>query len=124
MSSLYQVIATLCTQQNLSISALCRKANVSPGIISDLKNGRKKTINVETATKLATALGVSADTLTGSADTLTASPSPEGDAFIAFYGEVKEYLDEADKNDLIAFMRMKAELKQYDQSRADRTNPD
>ncbi len=115
MSSLYQVISTLCQQKNLSISALCRKANVSPGIISDLKTGRKKTINVETATKLAAALEVSADTLTG-------APTHQGDAFIAFYGEVKDYLDEADKNDLIAFMRMKAELNQYDQSRADRTD--
>ncbi|MFI3168605.1 MAG: helix-turn-helix transcriptional regulator [Faecalibacterium sp.] len=116
MSSLYQTIATLCQQKELSIAALCRKANVSPGIISDLKNGRKKTINVETASKLATALSVSADTLTG-------APTQEGDALIAFYGEVKDLLDETDKNDLIAFMRMKAELKQYDQNRDDGTNP-
>ncbi len=116
MSSLYETIATLCHQKNLSIAALCRKAGVSPGIISDLKTGRKKTINVETATKIATALEVSADALTG-------AHAQADDAFIAFYGEVKDFLDDADKSDLITFMRMKAELKQYDQNREDGTSP-
>ncbi len=115
MSNLYETVSALCEKEGLSISALCKKAGVSPGIISDLKNGRKKTIHIETATKLAAALGVTADVFMG-------GDASEGDAFIAFYGEVKEYLDETDKDDLIAFMRMKAELKQYDKNRNDRTN--
>ncbi len=114
MSHLYETIASLCQQKGISNAELCRKASVSPGIISDLKNGRKKTINVETATKLAAALGVSADVLTG-------TPAQGDDAFIAFYGEVKDYLDDHDKSDLIAFMRMKAELKQYDKNRENGT---
>ena len=35
---------------------------------------------------------------------------------MAFYGEVKDYLDEDDKQDLIAFMRIKAERKKNDQN--------
>lgn len=33
------------------------------------------------------------------------------DELIAFYGEVKDKLDDDDKEDLIAFMRIKAQLK-------------
>ncbi len=117
MSILYETIARLCMEQHISIAALCRKAHVSPGIISDLKTGRKKTLTMETVTKLARALGVSADILTGD----TTATSAQRDAFIAFYGEVKDFLDDDDKNDLIAFMRMKAELKRYDQDRENRT---
>jgi transcriptional regulator with XRE-family HTH domain len=104
VSVLYDTVARLCAERGYSVSGLCRKANVSPGILSDLKTGRKKSVNVKTAAKLAAALGVSADVLSG------AEQSDE-DALLAFYGEVKNYLDEKDKNDLIAFMRIKAELK-------------
>lgn len=110
MSMLYDTFAQLCAQRGLSVSAACKKAGVSPGILSDLKTGRKKSVSMETARRLAAALGVSADVLTGSAPA-------ESDALIAFYGEVKEYLDESDKQDLIAFMRIKAERKKHDQDR-------
>ncbi len=37
--------------------------------------------------------------------------SHQPDELIAFYGEVKDKLDDDDKEDLIAFMRIKAQLK-------------
>ena len=110
MSLLYDTFAQLCARRGISVTAACKKAGVSPGILSDLKNGRKKTVSVETARRLAEALGVSADELTGS------SPAPQPDTLMAFYGEVKDYLDEDDKQDLIAFMRIKAERKKNDQN--------
>ena len=110
MSLLYDTFARLCAERGLSVSAACKKAGVSPGILSDLKTGRKKTISVDTAARLAAALGVSADVLQG------AEPEPN-DELIAFYGEVKDSLDESDKQDLIAFMRVKAELKKNDKNR-------
>lgn len=39
------------------------------------------------------------------------NPSHQPDELIAFYGEVKDKLDDDDKEDLIAFMRIKAQLK-------------
>lgn len=107
MSMLYDTFARLCAARGISVSAACRKAGVSPGILSDLKTGRKKTVSVETAARLAAALGVSADALSGRED--------PGDELLAYYGEVKDYLDEDDRQDLIAFMRVKAELKKNDQ---------
>ena len=59
MSLLYDTFARLCAERGLSVSAACRKAGVSPGILSDLKTGRKRTISVDTAARLAAALGVS-----------------------------------------------------------------
>ena len=112
MQDLYPVIAALCARKGISVSRLCKLAGVSPGILSDLKNGRKKTVSVETASRLAEALGVSTDELTG------AAPAA-GDELIAFYGTVKEYLDENDRTELMAFMRMKAELKKHDKNRTD-----
>lgn len=109
MSILYETVARLCREQGLSVSALCRRAGVSPGILSDLKTGRKKTISVETAGKLAEALGVSADVLRG-------AEQSDNDAFLAYYGRVKDYLNEDDRSDLIAFMRVRAELKKNDKS--------
>ncbi len=104
MSALYDAVENLCHARGISVSRACTLAGVSPGILSDLKKGRKKSISVKTAAKLAHALGVSLDALSG------ASQGDE-DAFLAFYGQVKAYLDEKDKNDLMAYMRIKAELK-------------
>jgi transcriptional regulator with XRE-family HTH domain len=109
MSLLYETFAKLCAERGLSVSAACKKAGVSPGILSDLKTGRKKTVSMDTANRLAAALGVSADVLQG-------LEPEENDALIAFYGEVKDFLDESDRQDLIAFMRIRAELKKNDEN--------
>ncbi len=111
MSMLYDTVARLCADRGISVTAACKRAGISPGILSDLKNGRKKTISVETARSLADALGVSADELTGG------EPTPPSDMLLAYYGEVKDFLDDDDKQDLIAFMRVKAELKKNDKNR-------
>lgn len=117
MSMLYDTVARLCADRGISVTAACKRAGISPGILSDLKNGRKKTVSIETARSLADALGVSADELTGG----THPAPPAQDDLIAFYGEVKDYLDEDDKQDLIAFMRVKAELKKNDKNRENGT---
>jgi transcriptional regulator with XRE-family HTH domain len=55
-NQLYQTIDLFCKLRLISKSAMCKKAGVSPGIISDLKFGRKQTIQIETAAKFAAAL--------------------------------------------------------------------
>lgn len=104
MNELYENIARFCRESGLSVSALCESAGVSPGILSDLKNGRKKTVSSETLAKLARALGVSTDCLLGVRD-------PLQDEFIAYYGQVSHQLTESDRRELLALMRLKAEMK-------------
>ena len=80
--------------------------------------GRKNSLSAATLSKIATYFGVSVDYLLGNEE--KEKPAiDEGDGledllkdqFIAFYGEVKDSLDETDIEDLKTFMRMKAEIK-------------
>lgn len=106
MNDLYENVAGLCREKCMSVSALCELAGVSPGILSDLKNGRKKSISSDTLAKLAEALNTSADNLLG-----RESPALMGDELIAFYGRVSKELTESDRQEIIALMRFKAEMK-------------
>lgn len=109
MNDLYENVARLCREKGISVSALCELAKVSPGILSDLKTGRKKSISSDTLAKLAAALGTSADLLLGR----EATPDP-GDELIAYYGRVSKELTESDRQEIMALMRIKAEMKRRD----------
>lgn len=66
--------------------------------------------------QIAVYFGVSVDYLLGNEEKPAAPKGSELDALlkdelIAFYGEVKENLDQNDIDDLKTFMRMKAEIK-------------
>lgn len=60
---IYRTIELFCAIRGKSIGAMCKRAGVSPGLVTDLKMGRKQTIQVETAAKLAEALRTDVDTL-------------------------------------------------------------
>lgn len=68
MNTFYIRISTLCTQRNITGAKLCADIGISRGILSDLKAGRKKTLNVETAYKIAKYFGVSVGYLLGYED--------------------------------------------------------
>ena len=68
MNKLYERISTLCTKHNISGAKLCADIGISRGILSDLKTGRKKTLNAETAYKIAKYFGVSVGYLLGYED--------------------------------------------------------
>lgn len=106
MNDLYENVARFCREKGMSVSALCDQAGVSPGILSDLKTGRKKSISSDTLAKLAQALDTSTDNLLG-----RGSPAAMGDELIAFYGRVSKELTENDRQEIIALMRFKAEMK-------------
>lgn len=66
--TIYSRIDDLCTQHNISGAKLCADIGISRGILSDLKTGRKKTLNAETAYKIAKYFGVSVGYLLGYED--------------------------------------------------------
>ena len=68
MNTLYNQISTLCTQRAITCAKLCSDIGISRGILSDLKAGRKKTLNAETAYKIAKYFGVSVGYLLGYED--------------------------------------------------------
>lgn len=102
MDNLYENIEALCTQRGIRPGRLCNDLNLSRSLITDLKMGRKKTVNAETAQKIATYFGISVGQLLG---------QEEGDildqADVAFYGDYKELNEDEKKavRDMVRIMR-------------------
>lgn len=103
MENLYESIEALCTQRGIRPGRLCNELGLSRSLITDLKMGRKKTVNAETAQRIAAYFGISVGQLLGQQDS--------GDILdqvdVAFYGEFKE-LNEEEKNavrDMVRLMR-------------------
>nr|DAH38430.1 MAG TPA: repressor protein [Caudoviricetes sp.] len=59
MGKLYNTISNLCKERGITGYKLCKDIGIQPSIVSDLKSGRKKTLNVETARKIAEYFDVS-----------------------------------------------------------------
>lgn len=111
MGNLYETIQTLCQQRGIRPGRLCDDLGLSRGLITDLKMGRKKSVNAETAQKIAAYFGVSVGYLLGQE---ASAPELLDQVDIAFYGEFKE-LDEAQKEvvrDMVRVMRQRRDSQQ------------
>lgn len=106
MENLYENIEKLCTQRGIRPGRLCNELGLSRGLITDLKMGRKKTVNAETAQKIASYFGISVGQLLGQQD--------GGDILdqvdVAFYGDFKE-LNEEEKNAVRDMVRLMKERR-------------
>ena len=63
MGTLYENIKSLCDQKKIRPGRMCVETGISKGIMSDLKKGRKKSIQIETAQKIANYFDVPVDFL-------------------------------------------------------------
>lgn len=109
MASLYENIQQLCAQNGIRPGRLCDDLGLSRGLMTDLKMGRKKGVNADTAQKIASYFGVSVGFLLGQEEKDSTDVLDQVD--IAFYGDFKE-LDEAQKEtvrDMVRVMRMRRE---------------
>ena len=109
MENLFARIQALCEQKGIRPGRLCDELGLSRGLMTDLKMGRKKTVNAETAQKIAGFFGVSVGHLLGqeSSDILD-------QVDVAFYGDFKE-LNEEEKEtvrDMVRLMRERRAAKQ------------
>jgi len=118
MANLYESILSLCERDGIRPGRLCDELGISRGLMTDLKMGRKKGINAETAQKIASFFGVSvgyllgqegSDAVPGSNDTINLDQVD-----VAFYGEFKELSDEDKETvrDMVRIMRLRREGKQ------------
>lgn len=113
MANLYESILQLCERNGIRPGRLCDELGISRGLITDLKMGRKKSINAETAQKIASFFGVSVGVLLGQ-EAEDATPIDLDLVDVAFYGEFKE-LTEEDKEtvrDMVRLMRQRRADKQ------------
>ena len=53
MENMFACIQALCDQKGIRPGRLCDELGLSRGLMTDLKMGRKKTLNAETAQKIA-----------------------------------------------------------------------
>ena len=68
MCTLYERIQDLCKSKGVSASRMCLELGMSKSTMSDLKGGRKKGVNADTAQKIAAYFGVSVGYLLGEED--------------------------------------------------------
>ena len=65
MENLYERIEELCRSRGIRPGRLCNDLGISRGLVTDLKMGRKKSVNAETAQKIASYFGISVGQLLG-----------------------------------------------------------
>lgn len=105
MANLYENIMQLCERKGIRAGRLCDTLGLSRGLMTDLKMGRKKGLNADTAQKIAGYFGVSVGQLLG-------QETPRDvldDVDVAFYGDFKE-LNEEEKEavrDMVRIMRQR-----------------
>ena len=109
METLYERINRICEQQGIRPGRMCNELGLSRGLMTDLKMGRKKTINAQTAQKIAGYLGVTVGNLLGEDD-----QDLLDQVDVAFYGEYKELSDEEKETvrDMVRLMRQRRTQKQ------------
>ena len=92
MGSMYERIAALCAQNGIKPGKLCADTGLSRGLLSDLKNGRTKSLSAKNARIIAEYFDVSVGWLLGEAE----APRPVTDADIKFalFGGDGEITDE------------------------------
>ena len=110
MANLYETIDRLCQERGIRPGRLCADLGISRGLMTDLKMGRKKGVNAETARKIADYLGVSVGYLLGQNEPRDILDEVD----VAFYGDFKE-LNEQEKDavrDMVRIMRMRRQSKE------------
>lgn len=102
MANLYETIQSLCENRGIRPGRLCDELHLSRGLMTDLKMGRKKSVNAETAQKIAGYFGVSVGRLLGQEDNDVLDQVD-----VAFYGQFKELTEEqkAAVRDMVRLMR-------------------
>lgn len=65
MVTLYERLSDLCHDKGIKGGRMCTDLGISKSLMTDLKSGRKKGVNAETAQKIASYFGVSVGYLLG-----------------------------------------------------------
>lgn len=76
MGTLYESIKALCDSAGIKPGKMCVDIGISKSTVTDLKSGRRDSVSLETAQKIADYFGVSVDRVLGS-EQKEKSPTPE-----------------------------------------------
>ena len=117
MAGLYENIQSLCAERGIRPGRLCDELGISRGLMTDLKMGRKKGVNAQTAQKIAAYFGVSVGHLLGIEGSEDVPADHQKDILdevdVAFYGDFKELDDEQKEavRDMVRLMRQRRAAK-------------
>jgi transcriptional regulator with XRE-family HTH domain len=74
MGTLHERLSSLCEERGIKGGRMCVDLGISKSLMTDLKSGRKKGVNAETAQKIATYFNVSVGYLLGEEEKIKADP--------------------------------------------------
>lgn len=74
MATLHKRLLSLCEERGIKGGRMCVELGLSKSLMTDLKSGRKKGVNAETAQKIASYFGVSVGYLLGEEEKIKADP--------------------------------------------------
>ncbi len=101
MGNLYDTILSLCNDKGIRPGRLCDELGLSRGLMTDLKMERKKTVNAQTAQKIAAYFAVSEGYLLGEEENRGVLEEVD----IAFYGDFRG-LSQEDKENVRTMVRL------------------
>lgn len=101
----YDVYCALCKSKGISLSRAADEIGLSNSTVTKWKK-TGATPSGDTLSKVAAYFGVSVDDLIGDNQPCESAMQDE---LMAFYGKVKDFLTEDDKDDIMVAMRAKAE---------------
>lgn len=118
MYNLYENIYALCNERKITPGALCGELGFRRSVLSDLKNGRKKSLDTTTLMKIAEYFNVSVDYLLTGEEIKKAPTDGEravsdDDIMFALWGDSDD-VDEDDLDDVkryAAFVRERKKKK-------------
>ena len=87
MATLYERLDALCKEKGIKGGRMCTDLNISKSLMTDLKSGRKKGINAETAQKIASYFDVTVGYLLGEEEQKE-KPLVNGDEELTEYLEI------------------------------------
>ena len=115
MSQMYDVIRELCRRKGTDVTKMCRALGIPRSTLSELAAGRTKQLTLKHAQPIADYFGVTIGQLAGT-EPLEPGSAVCDDAIrdepIAAYENLKRYLTEQDKEDIVTLIRLRAELNQ------------
>ncbi|MGI5897094.1 MAG: helix-turn-helix domain-containing protein [Oscillospiraceae bacterium] len=82
MGEIYKRIESLCTEQKINITTMCREAHIPRSALTDYKAGRIKTLSTDKLQKIADYFNVSVDYLLGNTD-IKKAPSAKDEGQIS-----------------------------------------
>ena len=107
MVTLYDRLSSLCEKKGIKGGRMCAELGLSKSLMTDLKSGRKKSVNAETAQKIAAYFDVSVGYLLGEEEKPTAVAGDElEEDVIIFHRDGKTQRRKFTKEQMAMFMAM------------------